>query len=91
MSRIINPIVCVVPRRKDCARWSGLYPRLFTDFSTFIRIASDTDLCPERTRETLEIATPAWAATSSIRTLATLLDFKTLPFAGLSSLRFAEF
>jgi hypothetical protein len=58
---------------------------LFKAFSTLIFIVSETDLCPERTREKLEIATPAWAATSSIRTLATFLDFKTLPFAGLSS------
>ena len=60
----MNPTVLVLPLRKDCANRSGSYPSAATASSTRARIAGETSGCPDITRETLDRATPARAATS---------------------------
>ena len=62
----MNPIVRVSPLRIDCAKISGSYPKERVASSTFFAMRAETSGCPESTRETLEIATPALRATSSM-------------------------
>src|SRR5689334_15324887 len=72
--------VIVEPRRRLAASMFGSYPSSSTTAITRARIATLTSGCPERTRETDDIATPARSATSrKLRLGGPLTSFRSAP------------
>src|SRR5689334_3538141 len=72
--------VIVEPRRRLAASMFGSYPSSSTTAITRARIATLTSGCPERTRETDDIATPARSATSRrLRLGGPLTSFRSAP------------